>query len=310
MTSEYTVRAPTMADLDAVVSVVNAYEMANEGRTTMTAAEMRAGWTSPKFNLAEDAWLAVSPAGELAGYAECRELETAFIESDGYVHPDHEGRGVGTELVRRIEWRAHERALLAGHSDVKLSAGLDANNARAVDLFEARGFTPARYFIRERLDLAAPPPTPVWPAGVSLRVAVGPEDIDRVFDPVIEIFKDHWGHRRQVLSEWRHSWIEGGYFDPSMWFIAEADGEVVGISLCREFGGIGEVTTLGVTRPWRKQGLAMALLHHSFADFRRRGYGHAELSVDSENLTGATRLYERAGMTEVLRFVVMGKPIL
>ncbi len=40
----------------------------------------------------------------------------------------------------------------------------------------------------------------------------------------------------------------------------------------------------------------MALLQRSFAEFRARGGEQAKLVVDSENLTGATRLYERAGM--------------
>jgi ribosomal protein S18 acetylase RimI-like enzyme len=38
------------------------------------------------------------------------------------------------------------------------------------------------------------------------------------------------------------------------------------------------------------------LLHLAFAAFWRRGERTVALSVDSDNLTGATRLYERAGM--------------
>ena len=49
-------------------------------------------------------------------------------------------------------------------------------------------------------------------------------------------------------------------------------------------------------RPWRHMGLGMALLLHSFREFYRRGTHKVGLSVDSQNLTGATRLYERAGM--------------
>ena len=37
-------------------------------------------------------------------------------------------------------------------------------------------------------------------------------------------------------------------------------------------------------------------LYHSFGEFYRRGVHKVSLGVDSQSLTGATRLYERAGM--------------
>jgi ribosomal protein S18 acetylase RimI-like enzyme len=59
---------------------------------------------------------------------------------------------------------------------------------------------------------------------------------------------------------------------------------------------LGWVSSLGVRRPWRRQGLALAILHHAFREFAARGKPRAGLGVDSQNLTGATRLYEKAGM--------------
>jgi hypothetical protein len=38
------------------------------------------------------------------------------------------------------------------------------------------------------------------------------------------------------------------------------------------------------------------LLYHSFAELYRRGHRKVGLGVDSSSLTGATRVYERAGM--------------
>ena len=59
---------------------------------------------------------------------------------------------------------------------------------------------------------------------------------------------------------------------------------------------MGWLSTLAVRRPWRRQGIALALLHHTFREFHRRGRYRVGLGVDSANLTGATRLYEKAGM--------------
>jgi ribosomal protein S18 acetylase RimI-like enzyme len=53
---------------------------------------------------------------------------------------------------------------------------------------------------------------------------------------------------------------------------------------------------VGVRRPWRRRGLALALLHHSFAQLARRGATRVGLGVDAENTTGAVRLYRRASV--------------
>ena len=62
-------------------------------------------------------------------------------------------------------------------------------------------------------------------------------------------------------------------------------------------------------RAWRKQGLGEALLLHSFATFRKRGYTRATLGVDASSPTGATRLYERAGMRVYRDTVMLDRPV-
>jgi len=65
---------------------------------------------------------------------------------------------------------------------------------------------------------------------------------------------------------------------------------------------MGWVSTLGVRRPWRKKGLALALLHHSFGEFYRCGKTKVGLGVDSGSLTGALDLYKKAGMSVYSQF--------
>lgn len=82
--------------------------------------------------------------------------------------------------------------------------------------------------------------------------------------------------------------------------VAEDGGEIAGISVCRpEREGrpdMGWVGTLAVRKPWRRRGLGLALLLHSFRELRSRGRKRVGLGVDGENTTGAVRLYQRAGM--------------
>ena len=62
-------------------------------------------------------------------------------------------------------------------------------------------------------------------------------------------------------------------------------------------------------RPWRRRGLARALLHHSFGELRRRGQARIGLDVDAESLTGATQLYEQAGMRTFRNTIFFAKEL-
>lgn len=53
---------------------------------------------------------------------------------------------------------------------------------------------------------------------------------------------------------------------------------------------------LGVRQRWQRRSVGLALLHHSFGELHRCGKRKVALDVDAQNLTGAPRLCERAGM--------------
>jgi ribosomal protein S18 acetylase RimI-like enzyme len=76
----------------------------------------------------------------------------------------------------------------------------------------------------------------------------------------------------------------------------DAEGPVAAM-IARDRGTGGYVWAIGVLRRGRRQGLAPALLTRAFAGFAAAGRPHVTLDVDAESLTGATRIYERAGMT-------------
>jgi GNAT superfamily N-acetyltransferase len=75
-----------------------------------------------------------------------------------------------------------------------------------------------------------------------------------------------------------------------------ADGYVhPAVNYAKRLGDWGFIATLGVRPAWRRRGLGLALLHESFRRCAEWGETTAALGVDSENPTGATWLYERAG---------------
>ena len=62
-------------------------------------------------------------------------------------------------------------------------------------------------------------------------------------------------------------------------------------------------------RPWRKRGLGEALLLHAFNEFYKRGMLTIGLGVDASNPTGATRLYQKVGMTVAVEDVLYEKEL-
>ena len=66
--------------------------------------------------------------------------------------------------------------------------------------------------------------------------------------------------------------------------------------------GSGLAIQLAVLRPWRKRGMGLALLRHTFAAFYQRGICQVGRGVDAQSLTGAQRLYERPGRHSAARF--------
>ncbi len=126
---------------------------------------------------------------------------------------------------------------------------------------------------------------------------------DPVFRPVLEDLG--WRPIRYSFEDWREFNVDRHSFDPSLWWLVEDGDELAAISLnAWHFSGdpqYGWIHVLGVRPQWRKRGLATALLHHSFRDFRERGATRVGLGVDGENTTGAVRLYERVGMRPVRR---------
>ena len=143
--------------------------------------------------------------------------------------------------------------------------------------------------------MTLPPDRPAWPAGVTVRT-MQPDRDARIAHAVIEeAFADHWGHLPRSFEDWEQLVLQRDGFDPALTFMAFDGNEVAGIVVNR-YRDIAWVGQLAVRRAWRKRGLGLALLLHSFNEFYQRGDRAVGLGVDAQSLTGAARLYKKAGM--------------
>jgi mycothiol synthase len=306
--AEPTRRRASAADLPEALALAQALDLALIGETDWTEADLRAEWKG--YDLERDVFL-VELDGRLAGYAAWERRGGGRMLVDGYVHPELTGRGVGAELLRLSEERAlaELEAIPAGER-AYLQNGSLANDPAAGDLFRARGYHPERHFWRMAIDLEEPPAVEL-PEGIEIRLYEEPaerRDLHRVLE---EAFLDHWETRPRPYEEWARKVFEVDGYDPTLVWVALDGDEIAGANVCywKRNGEWGWVGTLGVRPAFRRRGIAEALLSTSFAEFFRRGERRVALGVDAESPTGATRLYEKAGMKVFFEAIVWEKEL-
>jgi len=279
-------RVPTEHDIPQVVRLMSEHapEPAGEGSVRRT-------WSSPTFDLGLDARI------EPRAYARVE----AF--GDDRVWVDLQGRP-SQDLLDWAESRA-------GELGARALAGSWTTNKALLRELEQRGFRVVRYSQRMAIDLDDTIAEPVWPEGVAVR-SFQPGDERTFYEAHQEAFADTWEPIEETYEYWAHWVLEAPPFDPELWFLAEQESETAGFAICKVHASaaeLGWVFVLGVRRPWRGRGLGRALLLHAFHEFRRRGLQRASLGVDAESPTGANRLYESVGMSEVARFEVREKVV-
>lgn len=273
-----------------MLELMNAHQLAAFGEADYTADDLRTWLTTPYVVIDRDLRV-LERDGRLIGYADADPTrdEPPLWWCDVKVAPDVDAGGVVAELVAWLE----ERAV-----DGRLRVWTSEEDARIVGAFGALGFEPIRHSYRMEIDLGGELRQPTFPAEISVRPATA-DDHRAVYDAVMEVWQDTNDPIDETFEEWAHWHVQRDSYDPSLWFLAMAADELAGFSICRSDPvdpQAGYVNLLGVRRAWRRQGLGEALLLCSFEAFRQRGLTRGTLGVDASSVTGATRLYERAGM--------------
>jgi mycothiol synthase len=281
-------RVAGWADVDAVEAVIAARETADIGEVDYTY--VRTEWSRPEFDFTRDARV-VEIDGQLAGYGVIDHYGAA-----AFVHPAHEGRGIGTALLGFCE--ARERELGRPVHRQRVTGG----NAGGVRLLTAAGYRRARTYSRMSRPLPGPPAVDP-PPGVAIRVLDRERDgaAAHAIDDVA--FRPLPDYTPEDLEAFVLGHLSIDDFDTEASLAAERDGQVVGILLARRLPDqrTGYVNILAVDPSEQGNGIGTTLLERAFGVWTDRGLQLAELAVSSDN-GGARRLYERLGMTA--RFTV------
>jgi mycothiol synthase len=303
----FTARGVNLEDVDQTIRLIGRWTQSNLGWEESDSREsILRVWKSPGFDPAEDTRLVFAPNGDLAGYIEVWTNFKPAVHPGlwGRVDPDYEGSGIGSWM---LQW-AEEHALkilptLPAGVRFAPRIGVPRRAEKSKKLFDDFGYRYVRSFYHMLIEMDAPGPEPQFPKGITLRTLNPDTDLDAAYRADQDAFRDHFGFVEEPyvegLQRFQHHWLNED-MDPSLLFLAMDGDQIAGFNLCSpqadEDPEMGWVGSLGVLRSWRKRGLGLALLRHSFNEFYRRGKRKVGLGVDAQNLTGALRLYENAGM--------------
>ncbi len=301
----YNSRPAVPDDLNAVVDLMNAVTQVTGGKQDATPEMVGRYWISGDVKLDTDTLLIQASGGSLVGFAQFMEdTPPTLCDVDTWVHPACQEPRVGETLLQWIDERAAQ-ALTRAPAGVPVKIDhvyIYTDDHAAQQRLEKSGYVRERTFYRMAIEFNGPPPEPQLPAGISIRSFRRGVEERIVYEAFAEAQADEWGQDNPLpFEKWLYYFIEAEVdFDPEAWFLAVEGEAIVGYALCRwERAGEPDRSTvryLAVRRPWRKRGIALALLHAAFGAMYQRGKRGAGLGVDATSYTGADRLYVRAGM--------------
>jgi mycothiol synthase len=241
---------------------------------------------------------------------------TRLYMSGGSVLAQWRRQGLGRALMHWAEGRLREIA--ATQSDARahtFRSFAAAQETGLIALLEREGYVAVRYGFEMARSFNEPIPDLSLPAGVEVRSAA-PEQYRQVYAAMNEAFRDHWSHSESTEEDYQR-WINSPNFQPQLWQVGWSGDEVVGMVLNfidveynENFKRLrGWTDPICVRRPWRKQGLAKALIARSMRLLQEQDMTEAGLGVDAQNPNGALRLYESLGYRETMRFMTYEKPL-
>jgi mycothiol synthase len=319
--SDFEFRSLRHDDVPALYDMLLTIERTDERDLVQTLEDLQREFDDPWSNAELDSLAAFTLDGQLAGYARTFQNPQPDGEVrctiDVEVHPLERANGLEDALLEWAEARARQRVLMvSGDQSRVIRSGIYDTQAQRQTQLEQRGYRVVRHYYRMQRDLSEPIPAVQLPADLALRVYTS-ELSDAVHAAFNEAFRDHWSFDPITTKDWQQFIVGRTSFRPDLTYVVMDGDEVAGFSIngislaenARRGRSEGWVEELAVRRLWRKRGVATALLCASLHAFKAEGLQHAMLGVDTENLSGALRVYESVGFKPTKRYIQFEKAV-
>jgi mycothiol synthase len=307
-------------DIPPMNAIANAVRLSQGDDFYTTDEQMRQFYENPPgSDPARDVAIAEID-GQIVGYGRAAWHEQPdgprIYEVIPFVDPTVAGEDVFMAMVDVLEARL--RTIATDHPAVeKLFETFGGDSAPEREaLLEGIGYEPVRHgyaMLRPTVDDLPDAPLP---EGLEIRDVL-PEHLPAIWAADQEAFSDAWGFAPATEGDYERFLTDPVMSDTSLWRVAWDRDEVAGqvrsfISTAENerFGRTrGYTEHISVRRPWRRRGLARALIAASFPLLRARGMTEAGLGVDTENVSGALSVYEGCGFRPMSRTTTYRRPL-
>lgn len=310
-------------DFPYMAEIINSANQADDQKDIATVEEIDRNYKHLQRSDTDKDMLFAEVDGEPVAYGRCMWSLVNDDPKDYYqyflfVHVKGEwrnkglGKAMGEYFIKRIREMAAEHPPEAPKKlETYAGTKLPWHQQFAEDL----GFEPVRYGISMVRPCSEPIEVLPLPEGIEVR-PIKPDQYRQVFDAFNEAFLDHWHWVNPTEADYQR-WLENPNFDPSIWKVAWEGDQIVGQVLNiinkkenEEYNRKrGYTEVISTRRPWRKRGIARALLTQSIKMFQDMGMEETSLGVDTQNPNGALKLYESVGYKEAERFITYQKPL-
>jgi ribosomal protein S18 acetylase RimI-like enzyme len=206
---------------------------------------------------------------------------------------------IGDELARvgwatMLDWI--REAAATGQDEVQIRSACYPGGASGRRGLEAAGFVHERTIWEMTGSVNAANRKAHQVEGLSI---VPVRDLHTVHRIEHEAFVGAWDYEATVFDDWLVDEEAQPGFDTGLWRLAEIDGTPAAVMTMSRRSAtqgslyIGDLATLA---PYRRRGIASALLAHAFDVAAAEGYDRVDLHVDSESPDDAPSVYRRAGL--------------
>ena len=297
------------SDLTAIADLINTCEEVDQLDEGTSISELQQKFNKPSLDKARDIRLWEDANGQLIGFAQLWISEPGEV-IDGRlsfrVHPDARGGDVEAVAIAWGEVRMREVSVMRS-SPVKLRSSVRAEDGDRISVLTSCGFKADRYFFRMARSLSEPIPEPQFPEGFLLCQFPGEQDAEAWVEMFNQSFIDDWNHHDLTVDRFKYNLAKPDYRNDLNLIAVADDGTFVSFCYCqisveecdRTGRNEGWIACLGTRRGFRKMGLGRAMLLAGLHRLKAVGVATAILGVDTENSSGALRLYESVGFHNI-----------
>lgn len=323
MPTGLTFRSPDeTCDCAEIARVMNESWSADGVEWTISEEELRGDFEDRNASCPQEDWLLVEIEGKLVGVV----TSSRGPESDGvriFRHYSHLVKDARKKGVRRamLRWAEEHLAELAASvpegakCECESWANVEPNDWRAT-LLDA-GYSSRRHLFEMRRDTSGELPASGLPVGIQIR-QVKQEHLPLIWKAMSEALADDPDCDQEAYGEnafvpWRDS--PGRRFD--LWVVAWDGSEVVGgagVDIKEEENrSLGRkrawIEPIFVRRPWRRKGIAHAMIARAIRAAAEEGMEECGLDVNTNNPSRASVLYESVGFRKTYELAFYWKPL-